>query len=111
MSPGVQLVSGSLHESFAGSSAVFLCGTAAPLDSYLYGLPTAALADNSGYSMNPLEPDDSYFVGQTPAEVVAWLTSAMERPLSVPSAERFFDLSPGFTKWENVIRNAITPQR
>ena len=111
MSPAVQLVSGSLHESFAESSAVFLCGTAAPLDSYLYGLPTAALADNSGYSMNPLEPDESYFVGQTPAEVVAWLTSAMERPLSVPSAERFFDLSPGFTKWENAIRNVITSQR
>jgi len=110
MSSAVQLVSGGLHESFAESSAVFLCGTAAPLDSYLYGLPTAALADNSGYSMNPLEPDDSYFVGQTPAEVVAWLTSAMEHPLSVPRAERFFDLSPGFTKWENAIRNAITSQ-
>jgi len=111
MSPTVQLVSGSLHESFAKSSAVFLCGTAAPLDSYLYGLPTAALSDNSGYSMNPLEPDDSYFVGQTPAEVVAWLTSAMEHPISVPSAERFFDLSPGFTKWENAIRNTITARR
>ena len=109
--PETQVVSGSLHEAFAESSAVFLCGTAAPLDSYLYGLPTAALIDDSGYSMNPLEPDDSYFVGKTPAEVVAWLTSAMVGPRRVPSAERFFDLSPGFAKWEKIIHDALTAHR
>lgn len=107
MNREVQLVSGSLHESFARSTAVFLCGTAAPLDSYLYGLPTAALADGTGYSMNPLEPGDSYYVGQTPAVVVRWLSSAMDRPHAVPSAQKFFDLSPGFSKWEKLIRNAI----
>lgn len=111
MNHGTQVASGTLHELFAESTAVFLCGTAAPLDSYLYGLPTAALADNTGYSMNPLDPDESYFVGQTPAEVVAWLTSAMEQPQAVPSAERFFDLSPGFSKWENVVRNALASRK
>lgn len=104
---GVQLVSGSLHELFARSVAVFLCGTAAPLDSYLYGLPTAALSDNTGYSMNPLEPDESYYVGRTTADVVGWLSSAINRPHAVPSAQKFFDLSPGFDKWEKLIRQII----
>ena len=106
-SRALQLVAGSLHESFAESTAVVLCGTAAPLDSYLYGLPTAALVDSTGYSMNPLEPDGSYYVGQTPADVVSWLSSAMGRPHEAPSAQKYFDLSPGFSKWEVLIRSSI----
>lgn len=107
----VGLAVGSLQDSFAVSSAVFLCGTAAPLDSYLYGLPTSAIDDGTGYSMNPLESDDMYFVGQTPEEVVAWLADAMEHQHRVPSAQHYFDLSPGLTKWEAIIQSIATQSR
>jgi len=35
----------------------------------------------------------------------------MEQQQAVPSAERFFDLSPGFSKWENVVRNALASRK
>jgi hypothetical protein len=97
-----------LQSALAESAAVFLCGTAAPLDSYLFGLPTAALADESGYSMNPVEPNDSYFVGDNADAVVMWLETAMQRPHSQPDASGYFDLSPGFAKWSALIQKHVS---
>lgn len=105
LSNRVRIATGALSEAFGQCQAVFLCGTAAPLDSYLFGLPTAALSGTSGYSMNPLQPDDMYFVGQNAAEVVTWLDSAMQREFLQPNATQFFDLSEGFEKWMNAIRS------
>ncbi|MGA1143474.1 MAG: hypothetical protein ACO3V6_09115, partial [Ilumatobacteraceae bacterium] len=91
--PETQVVSGSLQEAFAESSAVFLCGTAAPLDSYLYGLPTAALIDDSGYSMNPLEPDDS-FTQKPLVEHVAEAAHAAARAAEIRGAQTAHRSSP-----------------
>lgn len=102
-----RLATGSLGEALQQCEAVFLCGTAAPLDSYLFGLPTAALVEKSGYSMNPLQPDDAYFVGNDVAEVVTWLDSAMQRKFPLPDAAWYFDLSEGFDKWTGAIRAII----
>ena len=103
----IRITHDSLQSALAESAAVFLCGTAAPLDSYLFGLPTAALADESGYSMNPIEPNDSYFVGDNADAVVMWLESAMQRPHSQPDASEYFDLSPGFAKWSALIQKHV----
>lgn len=102
------MVTGNLRDALRESSAVFLCGTAAPLDSYLYGLPTAAIADASGYSMSPVEADANYFVGHTPSEVVNWLDQALQRPISIPLSEHYFDLSQGYAKWEAAIRKLMS---
>lgn len=103
----IRITHDSLQSTLAESVAVFLCGTAAPLDSYLYGLPTAALADESGYSMNPVEPNDSYFVGDNADAVAIWLETAMQRPHSQPDASKYFDLSPGFAKWNALIQKHV----
>jgi len=103
-----RVVTGSLNEALRQCRAVFLCGTAAPLDSYLFGLPTAALSEKSGYSMNPLQPNDAYFVGNNVAEVVLWLDSVMQREFSQPDATPYFDLSEGFEKWTKAIRSVIS---
>lgn len=103
----IRITHGSLQDALAECTAVFLCGTAAPLDSYLYGLPTAALTDESGYSMNPLDPDESFFVGDTADAVVAWLETAMQRSYPQPDASHYFDLSPGLSKWGAVIRKHV----
>ena len=107
MSRQVRLATGSLSEALRNCRAVFLCGTAAPLDSYLFGLPTAALLEEAGYSMNPLQPNDAYFVGNSIADVVRWLDSAMQREFPQPDATPFFDLSEGFDKWTDAIRSVI----
>ncbi len=104
----IPIVTGNLRDALRESSAVFLCGTAAPLDSYLYGLPTAAIADASGYSMSPVEADANYFVGHTPSEVVNWLDQALQRPISIPLSEHYFDLSQGYAKWEAAIRKLMS---
>ena len=104
---GLTVVAGSLGEALESSSAVFLCGTAAPLDSYLFGLPTAALGATDGYSMSPLEPDDVYFVGDTAADVVRWLAGAAQRDSRRPDAARYFDLTPGCDKWDRLIRSLV----
>ena len=103
------ITTGSLQEALSQSDAVFLCGTAAPLDSYLFGLPTAALSDASGYSMNPLEPNEAYFVGESVDAVVEWLVAVIGRPPKRPDAAYFFDLAPSCAKWEAVIRKHLRP--
>ena len=104
----LRVAMGTLDHAMGDCSAVFLCGTAAPLDSYLFGLPTATLKSESGYSMSPLEPNDMYFVGDTPTQVVEWLHLAMNRSHTRPDASYYFDLAPGYQKWESVIRKALS---
>lgn len=97
------IFSGGIPEALRDSQAVFLCGIAAPLDSYLFGLPTAMLAGRQGYSMNPLEPDNTFFIGDTVGEVVDWLESAVGRVSAKPDPARFFDLNPDLVKWRELI--------
>lgn len=104
---GYTAFSGSLAEALQDSQAVFLCGTAAPLDSYLFGLPTAMLRGQRGYSMNLLEPDDTFFIGDTVGEVVDWIESTVGRISRKPDPSPFFDLNPQLVKWRRIIEAAL----
>lgn len=104
---GLTVETGSLGKALESSSAVFLCGTAAPLDSYLFGIPTAAVNTGNEYSMNPLQPDNLYYVGASADDALEWLVKASQQHHRRPDAERFFDLSPGYQKWQRAINSVI----
>jgi surface carbohydrate biosynthesis protein (TIGR04326 family) len=103
-----QTVDGNLSDALQSCHAVFLCGTAAPLDSYLSGIPTACLVEPCGYSMNPLEPDDLYFVGESISEILDWFEAAIIRDFSMPNVSRFFDLNSGLDKWRQLLSEILT---
>jgi surface carbohydrate biosynthesis protein (TIGR04326 family) len=105
---GLEIETNSLGKSLESSSAVFLCGTAAPLDSYLFGLPTAAIQNANEYSMNPLQPDDLFHVGESADDALGWLANASSQRHLRPDAAHYFDLLPGYQKWQRVIDSIIT---
>jgi hypothetical protein len=59
--------------------------------------------------MNPLEPNEAYFVGENADAVVEWLATVIGRPPERPDASYFFDLTPGCAKWDAVIRKHLRP--
>lgn len=103
-----EVVESNLSAALQTCNAVFLCGTAAPLDSYLSAIPTACLVEPRGYSMNPLEPDDLYFVGKSIEEILNWFEGAISKTFLVPNASRFFDLDSGLKQWHDLISRILS---
>ena len=100
--------SGSLHDDLAWCTGAFLCGTAAPLDSYLFGVPTVVLADPRGFDVSPLENDDSFYLAPTVEDAMHWLDNAQRLPLRQPEVGRFFNLTPDLPKWKGVLERVLT---
>ena len=97
------LSSGSLSDDLEQCSASFLCGTAAPLDSYLFGLPTVALQSSDGFNMNPLEADDRFAYADSVDHAVQWLTDALGLRGVKPDIAKFFDIAVGLPRWNRLI--------
>jgi surface carbohydrate biosynthesis protein (TIGR04326 family) len=96
---------GSLSDDLAQCTSAFLCGTAAPLDSYLFGLPTAALRMSDGFDMNPLEADECFAYVDTADEAVQWLATAVQSTKAKPEIAKFFDIANELPKWHSFVRS------
>jgi surface carbohydrate biosynthesis protein (TIGR04326 family) len=96
---------GSLSDDLAQCTSAFLCGTAAPLDSYLFGLPTAALRMSDGFDMNPLEADERFAYVDTADEAVQWLATAVQSTKAKPEIAKFFDIANELPKWHSFVRS------
>lgn len=102
---GITTSRGSLSDDLALCTSAFLCGTAAPLDSYLFGLPTVALRMSDGFDMNPLEQDERFAYVNTADEAVQWLATAWQTTGVKPDVATFFDLASELPKWHSFVRS------
>ena len=96
---------GSLSDDLAQCTSAFLCGTAAPLDSYLFGLPTVALRMSDGFGMNPLEADERFAYVDTADEAVRWLATALQSTGAKPEIATFFDIASELPKWHSFVKS------
>jgi len=95
----------SLSDDLAACTSAFLCGTAAPLDSYLFGLPTVALRTSDGFDMNPLEADERFAYVDSAEEAVQWLATASGSSWANPDVARFFDIASELPRWHSFVRS------
>lgn len=101
----ISMSRGSLSDDLAQCSAAFLCGTAAPLDSYLFGLPTVALRMSNGFDMNPLDADERFAYVDSAEEAVRWLATAVQTASAKPDVAKFFDIAKGLPRWSSFVRS------
>jgi len=72
----VSLTTERLASLAARVGAALLVGSAAPLDTYLSGVPSCALRTQSGYSMSPIEDDVHFHTATDAADAVRWMQQA-----------------------------------
>jgi len=97
----------SLPELLAGADAAIVVGSAAPLDSYLAGVPTCAFTDESGFAMTPVAEDNFFHYASNGDDAVAWLTAAEKRRNAVPPVSRYFIIDESLPRWLQLIGETI----
>jgi surface carbohydrate biosynthesis protein (TIGR04326 family) len=113
----VIVVNDSLEALFPQVRGVILAGTAAPLDSYLAGLPTCSVVTPGAFSTNPLTPDDRYHVATDAAAAIRWMAGNSSTPTPTagtahmaPDVGQWFVIDPDLPRWRALIDN-LTGQR
>jgi len=106
----VVVVNESLDTMFPRVRGVILAATAAPLDSYLAGVPTCSVVAPGTFSTNPLTPDDTYFIADDAVAAIEWMasrssdsTSAARTPASAPDVGQWFVIDPDLPRWRELI--------
>ena len=97
----------SLSELLAGADAAIVVGSAAPLDSYLAGVPTCSFTDESGFAMTPLDEDDFFHCAASGDDAVAWLTAAEQRHNAEPPVPRYFIIDESLPRWLKLIAEML----
>ena len=110
----VTVVSDSLDATFPRVRGVILGATAAPLDSYLAGVPTCSVIEPGAFSTNPLTADDTYFVASNATEAIAWMagrssdsTSTVSPTQSRPDIGQWFVIDPELPRWRSLIEQLV----
>ena len=97
----------SLSELLAGADAAIVVGSAAPLDSYLAGVPTCSFTDESGFAMTPLDEDDFFHCAASGDDAVAWLTAAEQRHNAEPPVPRYFIINESLPRWLKLVAEML----
>jgi surface carbohydrate biosynthesis protein (TIGR04326 family) len=110
----VVVVNESLDAMFPRVRGVILAATAAPLDSYLAGVPTCSVVAPGTFSTNPLTPDDTYFIADNDAAAIEWMasrssdtTSAAGTSASAPDVGQWFVIDPDLPRWRELIERLV----
>jgi hypothetical protein len=110
----VTVVSDALDALFPRVRGVTLAATAAPLDSYLAGVPTCSIVAPGAFSTNPLTADDTYFIAAKATEAIGWITSRPSESTSTastrqpgPDIGQWFVIDPGLPRWRALIERLV----
>jgi surface carbohydrate biosynthesis protein (TIGR04326 family) len=111
----VTVVSDALDALFPRVRGVTLAATAAPLDSYLAGVPTCSIVAPGAFSTNPLTADDTYFIAANATEAIGWMTSRPSDSMSTarttppgPDIGRWFVIDPELPRWRALIKRFVS---
>ena len=110
----VTVVSDALDALFSRVRGVILAATAAPLDSYLAGVPTCSIVAPGAFSTNPLTGDDTYFIAANATEAIAWMATRPSESTSTasttqpgPDIGRWFVIDPDLPRWRALIERLV----
>jgi surface carbohydrate biosynthesis protein (TIGR04326 family) len=110
----VTVVSDPLDALFPQVRGVILAATAAPLDSYLAGVPTCSIVAPGAFSTNPLTADDTYYIATNATEAIGWMstrssesTSTVSATQSGPDVGRWFVIDPDLPRWRALVERLV----
>jgi surface carbohydrate biosynthesis protein (TIGR04326 family) len=85
------------------SNAALMIGLAAPLDTYLAGVPSCSFVAQSGLAMSPIEENEYHHLALDAADAVRWMQKFEGSARFVAEAERFFNFGEDLTRWRELI--------
>jgi surface carbohydrate biosynthesis protein (TIGR04326 family) len=107
----IEWTSRPLHEIARTVNAALMVGSAAPLDTYLAGVPSCSLSEPSGLSMTPIEEDDFFHLAVDAVDAVRWLASADHRRNAQPPISRYFLLDNRLSRWRTFISDTMSASK
>ena len=84
-----------------------LVGTAAPLDTYLSGVPSCAFVATSGFAMSPIEENAYFHAATTADDAVSWLQAAECSASFVSPVADYFIIDSSLQRWGKLLRSLI----
>ena len=86
-------------------SGALLVGTAAPLDTYLSGVPSCAFVATSGFAMSPIEENAYFHAAANADDAVNWLQTAERSAGFVAPVADYFIIDSSLQRWGKLLRS------
>ena len=82
----------------------YMVGSAAPLDTYLSGIPSCSLRAASGLDMSPIAEGPGHHIAETTEELIGWMVKSESMSSFSPPIEYFFVIDPELPRWRSQIQ-------
>ena len=89
-------------------TGALLVGTAAPLDTYLSGVPSCAFVATSGFAMSPIEENAYFHAAASADDAVRWLQTAESSAGFVPPVADYFIIDSSLQRWGRLLRSLLS---
>ena len=89
------------------AAVALMVGSAAPLDTYLRGVPSCSLRTPSGFSMTPVEESEHFHTAYDGIDAVSWMLTAQSAPQFTPPVERYFSLDATLPRWRALLAGVL----
>ena len=82
----------------------YMVGSAAPLDTYLSGIPSCSLRAASGLDMSPIAEGPGHHIAETTEELIGWMVKSEAMSSFSPPIQYFFVIDPELPRWRSQIQ-------
>jgi len=104
----VQFTTNPLHELVRHASAAIMVGRAAPLDTYLAGVPSCYLLGDSGLKMSPIDENTGHHAAQSAEDAIDWMLSAEQQRGFVAPVSEYFVIDAQLPRWMSLVKKLIS---
>ena len=104
----VTLSEESIAQLVNNASVALMVGSAAPLDTYLSGVPSCSMQTPSGFAMSPLEEGEYFHVADDAFAALQWMQSAEGKPMFSAPVGDYFNLDSAYPRWRKFLMEQLT---
>jgi surface carbohydrate biosynthesis protein (TIGR04326 family) len=97
-----------LHELVKHADAAFMVGRAGPLDTYLAGVPSCSLRDESGLAMSPIDENPLHHTATDADDAVNWMLAAEQQQGFTASTEDYFVIDEQLPRWMALVKKLMS---
>jgi len=84
-----------------------MVGRAAPLDTYLAGVPSCYLLGDSGLEMSPIDENMAHHAAQSAEDAIDWMLSAEQQRGFIAPVSEYFVIDTQLPRWMSVVKKLI----
>ena len=110
-SPAVHITVEPLSVLTRRTVAALMVGSAAPLDTFLSGLPSCSLRASSGLEISPIPEGSRHHVADSAQDAVRWMLAAESGAGFAPPVAEYFTVDESLTRWTEVVRESVRLSR